>query len=110
MPPLSDLALASCPTAKEKINSGAKIARTQVRKYRVVFSVLDEFRGGTSEWMTVQVQANMVVKQAHTISHVERLFPSNCQLTRAVELEAEECPTKSREESRISMRCRAVHG
>lgn len=36
------------------------------------------------------MQAKIVVKHGHRMSHVERPFPSNCQLTRAVELEASE--------------------
>lgn len=86
------------------MSSGAKIAKAKLRTYRVVFNKLEEFRGGTSEWMIVQVQAKMVVKQAHSISHVERVFPSSCQPTRDVEFEAEDCPGRTKKRrSRVIM-------
>jgi hypothetical protein len=54
----------------------------------MIIRTVGEFRRGRAGCNTVQVQANTVDKQDHTRANVERLLSSNCQLTRAVELEA----------------------
>lgn len=41
------------------------------------------------------MQAKIVDKQVHRMSHAERLFPSNSQLSRGVELDAMDWPTKT---------------
>lgn len=54
----------------------------------MIVRTVGEFRRGRLGCKTVQVQANIVDKQDQARANVERLLSSNCQLTRAVELEA----------------------
>lgn len=66
-----------------------------VRNWESQIRLLDIFLGQTPKWRMVHVQAKIVVRHGHRMSHVDRPFPSNCQLTRAVELEASEPFTNS---------------
>jgi hypothetical protein len=52
------------------------------------------------------VQAKIVDKQDHRMSHAERLFPSNCQLSKDVELDAIDWPTKT--DNKIKMRLKLI--
>lgn len=91
-------------TASATINFGTKGAWIQVRRYLIVICAPDILRRrGASEWISVQVQAKVVQKQAHKMSHAGRLIPSNCQSTRAVELQVKSWRTKKSDRNRFNI-------
>lgn len=64
--------------------SGINVATTQVSRY-ITFRLISEIcRGGTSELMTVQVQAEIVQKQAQMMSHAERVLSYICQFNSSI--------------------------
>ena len=95
--------------AKPRINSGTKRAISHVRTHMSCCRASETCRPGTSEWMIVQVQAKMVEEQLQTMSHVERLFVSSCQLSSPLDAETR-CSTGRRnsKHSKVSIR-HSVH-